>query len=464
MAATTLAAPREKGFLDRLLSLTAEVHAGEAATALLLAVNVFVLLAAYYIIKPVREVLILADQGAKIKSYSGAILAFLFLFLVPAYGAFASKFNRIRLINGVSLFFISHLVIFALLGQAGVPHLGIPFFLWISIFSLMVLAQFWGFANDLYTHEQGKRLFAIVGIGSSVGAVAGSQVYKFLQQRKVDDFEKMLVAAVLLLACLALTNLIHQREKGRAPSEARRREAEQPLGKDGGYQLVFRHRYLLFIGLLTLMINFINTNGEYIRDETFLLVARDAVTAETSTTLSGQELERQVDQVRRRIIGDFYADFQFWQNLLGALFQFFLVSRVIKYLGVRGALFIMPAISLGGYSLFAAAPLLGVIRIAKILENSTDYSLQNTLRQALFLPTSREAKYKAKQAVETFFWRAGDMLSGLTVLAGPGLAGLGVRAFATINVGMVVLWLLLVLGIAQEHRKLVAEAPVEAAA
>ena len=119
MAATTLAAPREKGFLDRLLSLTAEVHAGEAATALLLAVNVFVLLTAYYIIKPVREVLILADQGAKIKSYSGAILAFLFLFLVPAYGAFASRFNRIRLINGVSLFFISHLVIFALLGQAG---------------------------------------------------------------------------------------------------------------------------------------------------------------------------------------------------------------------------------------------------------------------------------------------------------------------------------------------------------
>ena len=90
------------------------------------------------------------------------------------------------------------------------------------------------------------------------------------------------------------------------------------------------------------------------------------------------------------------------------------MSRIFKYLGIGGALFVLPLIALGSYGLFAFAPVLAFIRMTKIAENATDYSLQNTVRRALFLPTSREAKYKALQAVETFFWRAGDMLSGVT--------------------------------------------------
>ena len=103
---------------------------------------------------------------------------------------------------------------------------------------------------------------------------------------------------------------------------------------------------------------------------------------------------------------------------MGFLLQLFVTSRVIRYLGVRGALFILPALALINYSIIAVAPILAVVRIGKILENSTDYSIQNTLRQALFLPTSREAKYKAKAAIDTFFTRAGRR--GLR-----GLRGLG---------------------------------------
>src|SRR5262252_1818303 len=137
--------------------------------------NVFTLLTAYYIIKPVREALILSGSGAEIKSYAGAGQALLLLLLVPAYSAIASRVNRLRLINGVSAFFISNLVLFYALGQMKVP-LGVVFFLWVGLFNLIIVAQFWSFANDIYTQEQGKRLFAIIGIGSAVGAIFGAQV------------------------------------------------------------------------------------------------------------------------------------------------------------------------------------------------------------------------------------------------------------------------------------------------
>ncbi|MEW5976162.1 MAG: Npt1/Npt2 family nucleotide transporter [Acidobacteriota bacterium] len=438
-----------KGWLDRMLGLVTEVRPGEAPTSLLLTLNVFLLLSAYYIIKPIREALILAEGSAELKSYLGAVQAALFLFIVPAYGAFASRVNRIRLINGVSLFFISNLILFYFADRMG-ASLGVPFFLWAGIFNLMVIAQFWSFANDLYTEEQGKRLFAIVGIGSTVGAVAGSQMAGVLV-KEIGLFQMMLVSAGLLCVCVGLSNWIHYRERNFSREASRRRQAEAPLARDGGFQLVIRQRYLLYIGLLTLIVNLVNTNGEYILGKTFDQVAEAAVANGTSGGLSQREL-----------IGSYYANFQFWQNLIGALMQLFLVSRVIKYLGVRAALFVLPLISLGGYTILATAPILAYIRLAKILENSTDYSLQNTVRHALFLPTSREAKYKAKQAVDTFFWRAGDMLSGISVFVAAGLLSLGIARFALLNVALVATWLFLAAGIAREHRKLSAEAPSEA--
>ena len=137
------------------------------------------------------------------------------------------------------------------------------------------------------------------------------------------------------------------------------------------------------------------------------------------------------------------------QNLFVLVLQLFLVSRIFRYFGVRAALFVLPLIALAGYGLALALPVFGVVKIVKILENSTDYSIQNTARQALFLPTGREAKYKAKIAIDTFFVRFGDMLGGLLVLL-----SLGVRQYAAINLCFVVLWLLLVVAVTREHRRL----------
>ena len=129
-----------------------------------------------------------------------------------------------------------------------------------------------------------------------------------------------------------------------------------------------------------------------------------------------------------------------------------MTSRVIRLMGVRGALFILPVIALVNYSIIAVAPILAVVRIGKILENSTDYSIQNTLRQALFLPTSREAKYKAKAAIDTFFTRGGDVVSAGFV-AGGQLIGATVPVFAWLNVALTGAWLAVAGQIAKEHKR-----------
>jgi AAA family ATP:ADP antiporter len=214
------------------------------------------------------------------------------------------------------------------------------------------------------------------------------------------------------------------------------------LGKAGGFQLVIRNDYLLLIAFMTLVLNLVNTTGEFILGKTVSRLVTEMVASGQTGGLSEEQM-----------IGTFYANYQFWVNLLSALLQLFVVSRVLTYVGVRGALFFLPLIALGGYTVIAFFPLLAFIRIGKILENSTDYSIQNTTRQTLFLPTSREAKYKAKTAIDSFFWRTGDALSALLVFVGSQLA-FSVQSFALANILLVILWLALVIGIVREHRKI----------
>ena len=207
--------------LDRFLSLFASVRPAEGGTALLLMVNVFALLTAYYIIKPVREALILSEAGAEIKSYASAGQAALLLLIIPLYGMLGSRVNRVWLINGVLAFFISNLVIFFFLGQMGVS-LGVVFYLWVGLFNVMLVAQFWAFANDIYTQKKGERLFGVVGIGASLGAILGAKLAGWMFE-PVGLYGMMLISAALLGASMILTTWANLREKQQVVLEQRRR-------------------------------------------------------------------------------------------------------------------------------------------------------------------------------------------------------------------------------------------------
>ena len=437
--------------LERFLGLFAEVRKGEGANTVLLALNIFLILTAYYILKPVREALILSEESAEVKSYAAAGQAALLMIAVPAYAVLAGRLPRRRLMNAVILFFVACLGAFFLLGQARVP-IGVVFYLWIGIFSLMAIAQFWAFANDLHTPEEGKRLFAIVAFGATAGAVFGSLVLGEV----IDDigvYAPFLLAAATLIASLFLTNVIHRRNLDRAVDirSGVRSGAELPVARGDAFRLVFKTRYLLLIALLIVVLNWVNTTGEFIQSRIVEESADRAVATGTAGTLDVGEY-----------IGRFYSRFYLIVNIASVLIQLFLVSRIIKYLGVRVALLILPVIAFGGYAIIALYPVLGVVRWAKTAENSTDYSLMNTLRGVLFLPTTREQKYKGKQAIDSFFVRIGDLLSAATVALGLNVIGLGTTGFAAVNLGLTGLWILFALFVGIRFHRATMERDVEA--
>jgi AAA family ATP:ADP antiporter len=444
--------------LERFLLLFADVRAGEGFTAILLTVNLFFLLAAYLIIKTVREALILSEGGAEVKSYAAAGQALLLFLLVPAYGYLASKVNRIKLINGVTLFFISNLAVFYLMSRLEVP-LGVAFFLWVGIFNLFIIAQFWSFANDIYTEYQGKRLFAIVAFGGSLGGVLGPQVARALFE-PLGPYRLMLVTAALLAVCLVFPNIVNRIGSGGDRTAKDDGNAAQPLEKGGAFKLVLGKPYLLLIAFLLIVSNLVNTTGEFILSKTVTEEAQRLANAAPALEQPADKTKPSALQERNKkvqaFIARFYGDFFSTVGLASVLAQLFLVSRIMKLCGVPASLYFLPVIALTGYSLIAFLPALVFVRWAKIVENSTDYSLQNTVRQALFLPTTREEKYKAKAAIDTFFVRIGDVLSAGLVRLSREFA-VTLQTLSVVNVSFTALWLLLVVGIGASYRALVAQ-------
>jgi AAA family ATP:ADP antiporter len=450
MASPVSEMPR-KTWLERALSIFSNIRREEVATTLLLTLTVYMLLSSYYFLKPARDAFLLGTKGgAEVKSYSSAGQAMALLLVIPLYSVLASKVNRIRLIVTANLFFMANMGLFYVLAKREVP-VGVPFYIWVGIYNYFVVSQLWGFANDIHTEEQGKRIFPVVGIGGSIGALSGSVVFGRLLKQKwfTVDYAMLVAAALLGVATLAIY-WVHLRTLRVAPSQ--RAQADKPVGASGAFQLVFTNRYLLLLAVLTVVLNFVNTTGGYLFDKKIEEAAFRAIG-------EGDHLKAE----RKRFVGAYSSDFLSGVNLLGLFMQTFLASRILKYMGVRGAMFILPAIACVGYSTVVLFPILRVLRWTKTLENSTDYSIQNTARQALYLLTSREAKYKAKVAIDTFMVRVGDMFQALAVYGVVGVLHRDPWVFAKVNVVASLIWLGVVVLLTREHRKL-EQAAKEAAA
>ena len=441
--------PRASG-LERFLNLFTVVRPGEARTALLLALNVFLILMAYYILKTVREGLILGEGSAELKSYLSAGQVVLLAFVVPYYGRLVARFPRMKLINVVTVFFILCPPTFYLLAQFGIP-LGIIYFVWIGIFSLMIVAQFWSFANDVYSKEEGERLLVIVGLGASLGAVAGARCRgssdSAVRRTPVDAGRRR-----------------SARHRAAAHQLHRSRRARPPAGRRAGGQEGERR-----------------SSPERVRDG-----VQDPIPAADGVDDPDHQLDQRDRRVhprqhrqgtglghgrggngeradRGQIIGGFYAKYFSLANATGLFLQLFVVSRLIKHRGVAVAVMVLPALSFGVYNVLIFVPFLRAALVAKVIENSTDYSLNNTVRNMLFLPCTYEQKFAAKQAIDSFFVRMGDVLSAGLVLAGTYLA-LSSRGFAAVNAGLAVLALFLGWRVGRYYKKLTAPTVPAAAA
>lgn len=437
-------APRST--VDRFMGVFSDVRGGESSTALLLLLNLFLVLVAYYVIKTVREPLIRQTGGAELRSYAAAFQAGVLMLAVPFYGWISARVTRKRLIVGVTLFFLACLELFYLAALAEVPMIGFAFFVWVGIFSVAVIAQFWSFANDVYDRPTGERLFPIIGIGATAGSVAGSYLAKWLFDLEFGATALMqLAAGVLLLHLVVYFALFRRPEALRTGGSG----GEAKLSGSGGFTLVATRPYLRLIALLLILLNLVNTTGEYILNRTVGDLAEAAFAAASAADSS-------VDQGAfiEAYFGSFYGEFFFWVNIAGVVIQAFVVSRIVKYTGIGGVLFALPVVALGAYSLVTAGVAFSVLRWAKTAENATDYSVMNTAKAMLWLPTSRDEKYKAKQAIDTFFVRLGDVLSAALVFAGTEWLGFGVGSFGVANVVIVLVWLGVAWLLLREYKRL----------
>lgn len=406
--------------VERLVG--AEVHSGEWRLVLLFFANLFLLLAAYYILKVIREPLILLEGGAIERSYARGLQAVLLLLLIPAYGLLANRFEPGRLVKWIMGVFVVCVGAFVVLGRAGV-HVGFAFFVWLGIFSTVAIAQFWSLANDVMTEAEGKRLFPMVAAGGTLGGIFGAQI----AARLLDGhpYQLMLVAAGMLMSCALLTHITY----GAAVAQHLRTSVGPPPARDhrGGFSLVLSDRYLLLIASSVLILNFVNTTGD------FLLA--QLVNAKAHTLPHAQQ---------EHYIAAFYGNFQTFISVLTAAVQILVVARAFKVIGIGSSLLFLPVFAFAGYAFSALVPLLGLVATVKVIENSTDYSLQNTVQQALFLPTSRDAKYKAKAAIDTLFVRLGDLGSTGIVFLGA-MLGFGVTQYAVVNIAMSAIWVVVAL-------------------
>jgi AAA family ATP:ADP antiporter len=439
----TPAAPSSErpSLLDRTLRLFSDVRAGEGLTVVLMFLNLLTLLLGYYVIKTLRDTVIVAQLGAQVKSYASAGMAVVLMGFIPLYSWVASKMDRVKLILTFTVFFIVTLELFVLGFAVDVPYIEIIFFIWVGIFNNASIAQVWSLANDLYSKEAGERLFPIIAIGATLGGPLGSLLGGYLFKTGLPAATVLQVSAAMLALQLFLYFVVIRRES-RRPSQAAK--AHETLGTGNGFGLVLKNRYLLLIALLIVVLNIVNTNGNFILDSSLEAAAGGRKGAE-----------------RVAALGSSYGNFYFYQNVLGVLLQALLVSRIVKHAGLLGVLLVSPLVSFGFDGLVAMGAGMTAILWGKIAENAADYSVMNTGRQMVWLPTRREEKYKAKQTVDTFFVRFGDVVSALLVFVLSAHLGFGVRGFALVNLVTIVLWLSVVVVLVRRYRELGVAPPVE---
>jgi AAA family ATP:ADP antiporter len=255
----------------------------------------------------------------------------------------------------------------------------------------------------------------------------------------------MLIAGLMLSVAMWL----YRPARLAAPEDSRCIECEyikpQTEGLFGGFAIVLNSHYLRLIALFVVLLNWINSTGEYILSE---MVVR---WADTQIATGASSLAKD------SLVAWFYGNFTFWVTLVGLLIQTFLVARLLRFFGLPRSLMILPLLAAFGYALIAFVPIFSIIRWVKTAENGVDTSLVATIRQILFLPTSREEKYEGKTAIDTFFWRIGDLIQGFAIYAGIHIFDLGIAQFALGNMFLGLLWTAVAFSISREYYRVVAE-------
>jgi AAA family ATP:ADP antiporter len=429
--------------LGRLLRRGVDVREHETAALIWSCAYFFFVLSAYYVIRPVRDEMAVAGGVEHLAWLFTATLVGMLL-VHPLFTALVSRLPRRRFVPLIYRFFIVNLVAFFLLFRAAdaaqAVWIGRIFFVWTSVFNLFVVSVFWSLMADLYRPAQSQRLFGLVAVGGTAGAVLGSSITSGLAHL-LGPTNLLLVSALLLEVAARAARALDGEEgtlvlaAGQAEDDTRGGAARPPEGVIGGGVLdgirdVARSPYLL--GIAGLMLLFTITS-------TFLYFQQAAIVARA---FEGAR------EARTRL----FANMDLAVNVLTLVTQVFLTGRLLRWVGVGIGLAFVPLLSLLGFALLGGAPVLAVLLLFQVLRRAANFAIQRPAREVLYTVLPRSEKYKAKNFNDTFVYRLGDQLGAWSYTA-IAWVGLGLSGLAFTMVPLSALWLLLALWLGWRYRR-----------
>jgi AAA family ATP:ADP antiporter len=407
----------------------------ERICTVLFACHALLLLICYYIVKTLREPLLLVDGSAELKSYGYAVVSVVLLILVPVYAAVSRRCDRRQLTCRITAAFVVCLAVFGVLARTTVP-IGFAFFVWSGAFGVMMLAQFWAHASAAFNAASGRRLIPTIMGGAALGGLIGPLLAGSLFPL-IGSSGLIALAAIILAATMPLVRFacacVPQHDE-----PAPERDETREISLMGGLALVLGDRFLMLLALLVVLSNCVNTLGDFILTGFVLEQVGSGVDALSG--LSGED----------RIAG-FFGMYYAAVNALSLALQVGLAARVVKWLHIRGALLVLPILAGIGYGMVAVLPVFVVIQLVKLFENSTDYSIMNTTRQLLYLPAPESHKFEGKAAIETLFWRFGDLIPAAVVYLGLHWFGMSYAHFAIVNVALAAVWIVVSIRLGRMH-------------
>ena len=419
------------GLITRLLQRVVEVEPREVHLLFLSGAYFFFVLTSYYIIRPIRDEMGVAGGVENLAwLFTGTLIGTLLVH--PLFTWTVARFPRKKFIPIAYRFFSINLLIFFVLLHT-VPEgayiwVGRLFFNWTSVFNLFVVSVFWAFMTDIFRTGQGKRLFGFIGLGGTLGGILGSTMTTVLAER-LGPVNLLLLSALFLELALRCVRILGRRVTNEGISSVEDEEVAMGGGVLAGITSAFRSPYLLAIILFMFLFTFSNTSLYFQQAD---IVSRHFSDPGTRTA--------------------FFARIDLFVNLVTLFTQAFLTGRIIKWFGLGVALAILPLVTIVGFGVLGAVPTLGVLMAVQILRRGWNYGLMKPALEALYIVLPREDKYKAKNFIDTFVYRAGDQ-TGAWSYNGLMAGGLSLSALAFVNVPVAGLWMLLGLGLGWAQRQ-----------
>ena len=377
----------------------------------------FLILTGYYILRPIRDSIAASNRLETLPWMFTATLVAMLLANV-LFAAVVARMSRRKFIPLAYGFFIFNLGLFFVLMRSspaeGQVWIGRGLYVWVSVFNLFNTAIFWAFMTDLFTVEQGKRLYGFIAVGGSLGAIAGAYITKHYVGQ-IGPANLLAISAVMFAVAGSLVRFFPTGFADRhEPEEAK----EAPIGGSvwSGLTHIARSPYLLGLAGSMLLYTITSTWAYFQQSD----LAREAFKGGADRTI-------------------FLANLEIWVNSITVLIQIFLTGRLLKWFGVGITLVAMPFLSMVGFAAMGIAPSLALLAIFQVTRRAAAYALLRPSREILFTVLRREDKYKVKSVTDTLGYRLGDQI-GAWSYGGLHAMGLGLSSISFIAVPIAAGW------------------------